>query len=204
MERVEEFAVIIGAPDRGKTTIEVNKILEKLAVGERTIVIIPDQSEKAWYPYYPVINAEKLETNFDVNFTGIVIIEYEEKVTFPFLYNLFEKKIIKDLNLVLDDPFYVEEGRPEKELMRIIKRKRQYSIDIFTTSHDFDNIPKAFFTYLTTFCLLYTSAPIINRLRQVSEGILKHKKEIDNIANVPKGHPNYHYKRWFKKDGKLL
>ena len=204
MERAEEFVVIIGASDRGKTTTELGIIKAILSAGERTIVIVPDQSEKAWYSYYPVINAEKLESDFDVNFTGIKILEYEDKVTFPFLYNLFEKGIIKDLNIVLDDPFYVEEGRPEKELMRIIKRKRQYSIDIFTTAHDFDNIPKAFFTYLTVFGLHYTSAPIINRLRQVSEGILRQKKQIDNIANVPKGHKNYHYKRLFKKDGTEL
>ena len=204
MERLEEFAVIIGAPGRGKTTTEVNVIQQKLKVDERTIVVVPDQSEKAWYPYYPVINADKLEKDFDVNFTGVKIIEYEEKSTFPFLYDLLEKGIIKDLNIVLDDPFYVEEGRPEKELMRIIKRRRQYSIDVFTTAHDFDNIPKAFFTYLTVFGLMYTSAPIINRVKQVSEGILQHKKEIDKIANVPFGHPNYHYIRWFKLDGTLL
>lgn len=204
MKRLEEFIAIIGAPGRGKTTALINTIKAKLRAGERTIVIVPDQSESAWFPYYPVINAESLKEKFNVNFKGILIVEYEEKLTFPFLYNLLQNGIIKNLNIVFDDPFYVEEGRPEKALMRIIKRRRQYSADVFTTSHSMDNIPKVFFPYLTAFGLLPTDAPIENRVKQVSKKIIQHKEEIDDIGDVKFGHKNYHYMRWFRRNGELL
>jgi len=204
MVRIEEFAVIIGAPGRGKSTSLLDIIKAKQSVGERTIVVVPDQSEKTWYPYYPVINAEDLDSKFDLKFKGVQIIEYEEKITFPFLYDLLKSGKLRDLNLVLDDPFYVEEGRPENQLMRIIKRRRQNKLDVFTTAHDFDNIPKAFFAYLTVFGLHYTSAPIKNRKDQVSYEIKKHKLEIDIQANVDRSNPEYYHKRFFRLDGTLL
>lgn len=200
-ERYCEFTEIIAAAGRGKTTLLINILETKLKAGERSLVIVPDLSEPAWFNY-PTIMSDDLETEFNPDFKGILCIEYEEKVTFPFIYKLFKEAKLKDLNLVLDDPFYCD-PTPESHIMKILARKRQYMIDIFSNAHSYDRVPPKFFTYITLFCLGYTEASILNRKEELAEFYSAHvqkKAEIDRIANVPKGHPNYYYFEFYKKD----
>lgn len=204
-DRYSHFTFIAGAPGRGKTTVLLQLLTQLVNGGDRALVILPDQSEPAWFPYYPVINAEDLEEQFNPNFTGICCIEWEEKITFPFLLKLFKKGLLKDLNLVLDDPTYAASpNRPEKELIRIMSRKRQYCIDIWSNAHSYDQIPQTFFQYITVYGLMFTDGEIINRLNQVPHHV-PIKKRIDAIAGQRKeNNPNYHYIEFFTKDGEKL
>lgn len=203
MERHPEFVEIIAAPARGKST-DLEKIINSKP-NERFLVIIPDTSEPLWHKY-PVINGDDLEEEFDPNFEGVLCIEQEEKVTFPYLYQLFKDEELKGLNLILDDPVYAEEYC-EKELIRILKRKRQYDIDIFSTSHSYDEVPPKFFSFITIFSLGYTEGELKNRKGNLGSAYnvhLQYHEEINAIAGTDKSDPNYYYRRAFRKNGELI
>lgn len=204
-QRYGEFIEIIGAPGRGKTKLLVDSLNLKVKQGDRALVVLPDQSEEAWFPYFPVIEAEDLEQKFDPNFKGICLIEWEEKLTFPFLLDLFKTRKLKNLNLVLDDPTYAASpNQPEKELIRILSRKRQYCLDVWSNAHSYDQVPKQFFQYITIYGLMFTSAEIKNRLGEVPHHV-PIKKRVDSIAGQRKdNNPNYHYCEFFYKNGEKL
>jgi len=205
MERYSEFTAIIGAPGRGKTTLLLEILKKLLKLGDRVLVIIPDQSEPAWFPFYPVINAEELETDFNPNFKGVCLVEWEEKITFPFLLKQFKSGALKNLNFVLDDPTYLASpNRPEKELIRILSRKRQYCIDVWSNAHSYDQLPQPFFQYITVYGLMFTDGEIINRLTQIKHHV-EIKKRVDTIAGQRKeNNKNYHYIEFFTKDGNKI
>lgn len=203
--RYADFITFVAAPGRGKTKLLIDAIKQKLKNGERVLVVLPDQSEPAWFPWYTngVIDAEDLEKKFNPNFKGVCLVEYEEKLTFPFLYKLFKSGKLKDLDLVLDDPQYVGE-KPEKELIRILSRKRQHGTDIWSNFHSHDQIPTKFFQYITIYGVGYTEAEIILRKEQLGEVHKKIKQQVDSIANVPKGHKNYYHFHFCNKLGEKI
>lgn len=201
--REPDFIEIIAAPGRGKTTLLINALKERLKNGDRVLIVLPDQSEAAWVPFikrFGVINAENLEEQFNPNFKNVCLVEFEEKITFEFLFNQFKKGVLKDLILVLDDPQYLNSS-PEKALIRILSRKRQFKADIFSNAHSFDQVPQKFFQYITLYGLGHTTAEIILRKDQLPKAIIDLKKRVDNISNVPKGKPNYYYYEFFNKFG---
>lgn len=214
--RYAEFFEIIADPGRGKTELLINALLSKLRSGDRALIVLPDQSEPAWFPFYReskptakypfiinnLIDADELEEKFNPNFEGIQLIEFEEKSTFPLLYKYFKAGQLKNLNLVFDDPQYLG-SKPEKEMIRILSRKRQYSCDIWSNAHSHDQVPNSFFQYITVYGLGHTSAEIINRKDQLPKSHLTIKKEVDRIANVERGNPKYYFFTFYKKDGTL-
>lgn len=201
-ERIALFTMILGAQGRGKTTLMLNAIKHKLSLGGRALVVLPDQSEKAWYPYYPVINSDELEEKFNPNFTGVCLIEWEDRITFPFLLKKFKAGILKDLDLVLDDPQYMlPPNRPEKEVIRLCSRTRQYGVDIWSNAHGYDQIPLPFIQYITTYGLMYTRGDITNRANQLGHHI-PIMQRVNEIAGESRtNNPNYHYVEFFTKDG---
>lgn len=206
MSRFADFTEIIASPGRGKTT-ELIKILEHKVKnkGERCLVVLPDTSEKAWWNY-PMIFSDDLESDFDKNFKGIVTIEYEENITFPFLYEQFKYEGLNNLNLVLDDPFYAE-GRPEKQIRMILARKRQYGIDIFSNAHSYDQVPPIFFPYITIFGVGYIEAEIKNRRLELGEDFNTHvniRRQVNNYAGINKNDPKYHTFYYFKRNGEKI
>jgi hypothetical protein len=205
-KRYADFTEIIGTAGRGKTTQLLNILNYKVQKkGERCLVVIPDGSEKAWFDY-PTIFSDDLETDFDINFEGILCIEYEENLTFPFLYKKFKHDGLANLNLVLDDPFYAE-GRPEKEIRMILARKRQWAIDIFSNSHSYDQVPPIFFPYITIFGLGYTEAEIVNRRKQLGEHFDIHcrmRNAVNKFAGLDKSKPEYYNFVYFLKNGEII
>ena len=204
-ERIAHFIMILGAQGRGKTTVLLDALKHKISLEDRALVILPDQSEKAWFPYYPVINSEDLEEQFDPNFKGICLIEWEEKITFPFLLKLFKSGKLKNLNLVLDDPQYMlPPNRPEKEIIRICSRTRQYGIDIWSNAHGYDQIPPSFISYITVYGLMYTRGDIINRADQLGHHAPIVKRVNQIAGETPENNPNFHYIEFFNKNGEKL
>ena len=200
-----EFVEIIAAPGRGKTHQLIQILETKLNAGERSLVIVPDGSEPAWFNY-PTIFSDDLEEKFNPNFKGILCIEYEEKLTLPFVYKLFKEGKLKDLNFVLDDPFYCD-PRPEPEIRKILARKRQYMIDCFSNAHSYDRVPPLFFSYITIFGLGYTETGIVNRREQLEPDYTSHvqkRGEVNAIANVEKDNINYHHFQYYRRDGKNI
>ncbi len=206
MERYADFTEFISAQGRGKTKQLIDILNFKVnSKGERALVILPDMSEQAWFDY-PTIYADDLEELFDKDFTGVVCIEYEENQTFPFLYNQFKYEGLKRLNLVLDDPHYVE-GRPEKELIRILARKRQYEIDIFSNAHSYDQVPAIFFPYISIFAVGFTETEIVNRKQQLGGDFPIHsklRKSINFYAGTDKTKPEYFNFLYFKRNGEII
>jgi hypothetical protein len=206
MSRYADFTEIIATAGRGKTTQLLNILKHKVERNnERCLVVIPDGSEKAWFDY-PTIFHDDLETDFDPNFTGIVCIEYEENITFPFLYDQFKNHGLSNLNLVLDDPHYAE-GRPEKEIRMILARKRQWAIDIFSNAHSYDQVPPIFFPYITIFGLGYTEAEIVNRRKQLGMDYETHcriRQQVNDYAGRDNSRPEYFNFIYFLKNGEIL
>jgi hypothetical protein len=206
MERYADFTEFISAQGRGKTKNLVDILKYKVEVkGERAIVILPDTSEPAWFDY-PIIYSDDLEETFDKDFKGIICIEYEENETFEFLYNQFKRSGLKRLNFVLDDPYYVE-GRPEKPLIRILARKRQYEIDIFSNAHSYDQVPAIFFPYISIFAVGFTETEIVNRKQQLGADYPVHcklRRNINAYAGTDKTNKNYYNFLFFKRNGEIL
>jgi hypothetical protein len=202
-DRYPEFVEIIAAPGRGKST-DLEKVINSKA-NERFLVIIPDTSEPLWHKY-PLINGDDIEEEFNPDFEGVLCVEQEEKLTFPYLYKLFKEEKLKGLNLILDDPVYAEEYC-EKELVRILKRKRQYDIDIFSTSHSYDEVPPKFFSFITIYSLGYTEGELNNRRGNLGSSYskhLEHHNEVNRLAGIDKSKPEYYLRRAFRKNGDLI
>lgn len=203
MDRYAEFFAFVGAPGRGKTTQLIQAIEFKLSKGDRALVIVPDLKEKAWFPYFAkngIIASEDLEEKFNPNFKGVQLVEYEEKITFPFLQKLFKKNDLKNLNLVLDDPWYIE-GRPEQDLLKVVKRARQMSCDVWTNAHHLDQIPQALIPYITVYGLMYTRGPIVLRRKQLGH-LEEAKMYVDRVAGVSRTNKlKYHHIAYIKEDG---
>ena len=139
-ERYSHFIAVVGAPGRGKTTLVVNGITQKIKKGDRALIIIPDRNEKAWYPYYnQLVEPENIE-DFNPNFKGVCVMEYKKGVTFQYLLPLMQKGVLRDLNVVLDDPYYAHRN-PEEQLITMLSRQRQFQIDTWTNAHGFDQLP---------------------------------------------------------------
>ena len=205
MQRNRDFLTIIAAQGRGKTTKLMELINSRLKQNERFIVIVPDTSEPTWFPY-EIIFADELEQNFDVNFTGVICLEFEFKKTIPFLADLMKNNKLKSFSLVMDDPSFVEDYQ-DKELKYIMSRRRQFDFDMFTTGHTYDSLPPLFYRYLSLFCISHIDSPISLRTKHLGENYHFHKNkiiEVNRLTGNDKEKKCYHNFYVFRKNGKNL
>ena len=154
-KRPAEFFLVIGAPNTGKTTWLL-KILLALARGQRVLVVDPDGNEPTWWKFKSINIRDKRAMK---NWTkGVRVIQLAEQDTdgydtFDVLYN---KKVFTNGVLVLDDCNTYVQANPNKHLMNLLRRKRQYSIDIFAAAHGFTEIPPKFYSFATKYTLFKT------------------------------------------------
>jgi hypothetical protein len=205
-ERPAEVFAIIGAPNRGKTTFLIDKLTYLMDnCNDRVLLIVPELNEKAWFPFFkdnPLLEFGcNLEEKFNPTWKGVQIMEYEEDVTFPFLWEKLRScQEFKNFNLVLDDPIYMEE-RPEKKIPYVIKRKRQNEFDVWTTAHSFDDLPRKLLSLITVYIVGHTLDEITLRKTQLGH-FTPIKNRINQETNVPFGNKAYHIFKAFHRDGK--
>lgn len=196
MSRSAEFTEIIGQPRCGKTTFLLNTINDLVKNGDRALIIDPDGAEPAWFKF-PIIE----KSSFDPEFKGIKVMQYEDDETFDFLLDQMQTGKLKNLNLVLDDANVYAESHIEQPLKTILRRKRQYMVDIWATAHGYTDVPPKFFTFITQYVLFETSDEIDRRKKEIPsfEKHLEIKRRVD-LTN--KKTP--YYKEFFNKYGEPL
>ena len=59
-------------------------------------------------------------------------------------------------NLVLDDCRCYVDAAPEPDMMTLLRRKRQYGLDVFAMAHGFTEVPPKFYTFATHYILFST------------------------------------------------
>lgn len=187
-KRIRQFTAIVGQPGSGKSTLGKNLIEKMVAAGNRCIIVDPDGQEKLWHGY-PLLDLTKDPATALKTFKGIVVVEYTRKETFKLLQQHYRNGI-----LMLDDANTYTIPSVEPELLFIMKRKRQYNLDIFTTAHGFTEIPASFFTYITQYALFSTSDDPERRSRNIQhyERVLQVKEFVDE-----QGKTNPHYVEFF-------
>lgn len=163
-KRQPKMFSIFAKPGAGKTTKLIEIIKRKVAAGDRAIVVDPDGAEEAWdqFKRYESI------TQVPDNFKGVVVVEWQEKVTFA---NIRNRCMARDAQgndtkrpkwgnfmLVLDDPNTYAHPNVEDELQNLLRRKRQYGIDIWTTAHGWSECPQGFLRFIDVYILGPTSA----------------------------------------------
>jgi hypothetical protein len=134
MSRQPKLFTIIGEPGCGKTERLIAHIrLRVTKNADRVIVIDPDGGEDKWNQFLRVDDINKLESN--PNFKGVVVIPWEEGITFKLLRKWAESKKLTNYIMVLDDVNAYATPRPEDDMLYFLRRKRQAGVDVFTTAH---------------------------------------------------------------------
>lgn len=176
MSRQAKFTIMLGEPGSGKSTL-VEEIIGESK--QPTLVVDPDGEEDIWMAWDEIDimstgAASELRTFKDKRMTI-----YEEKVTF--------EKLVKNYrngNLVLDDcRCYVDAG-VEDNMMLLLRRKRQYGLDVFAMAHGFTEVPPKFFTFATHYILFSTEDEASRVKRNIPnyEDFMAVKEHVDHKA----------------------
>jgi len=189
---------IFAKPGAGKTTKLIDIIKRRVAKGDRALVIDPDGCEEAWDQF----KRYESVTQVPENFRGVAVVEWEEGITFE---NIRKRCMGRDAKgndlkgakwgnfmLVLDDPNTYAHPNVEDALQNILRRKRQYGLDIWTTAHGWGECPQGFLRFIDVYILGPTSATPKERAsllgdRDVVNRHLAAKRKVDDFK---KQHPD--------------
>lgn len=142
----------------GKTTFVID-IIKRLYKKKRCISILKDDMEEAYYDsMFTKLDLSK-QTDIDKLSTaknGAFVILWEKKETFPILLKLATEKKLTNWVLNLDDANTYYHPVPEDSLKDLSRRRRQYSVDVFASSHGWSQVPVFLFDYVTHYSLFAT------------------------------------------------
>tara|TARA_R110001599_G_scaffold129074_1_gene303135 strand:- start:53 stop:736 length:684 start_codon:yes stop_codon:yes gene_type:complete len=190
--RQAKMVALFGKPGSGKTT-ELLRLM-KLGVkkGERFLCIDPDGQE-ALYDDSIFTHYNTIEDLPDL-WKGCAVVIYKSskekskliagEPTFPYML----KKCVTNngeptsrkqhgdwynFTLILDDANTYMRGQIESELATILGRKRQFGMDIITTSHGWGNCPAEFMRYIDVYRLGPTDDSPASRAQVLTGPITK-------------------------------
>lgn len=148
-KRQPKMFAIVAEPGAGKTSRMIEHIENQVAKGGRVIVIDPEGGEDAWNRFIRIDDVELLKKH--PKFTGVVVLKWQEGVTFKALRNLTETKKLTNWTLILDDPNVYATPVPEEDLAYFLRRKRQGGVDFLTTAHTWKELPPKFIRFIDYF-----------------------------------------------------
>jgi hypothetical protein len=192
---------IFAKPGSGKTYKLIQLLRARVAKGDRAIVIDPDGAEDAWDQF------TRYDSVADVpdNFKGIVVVEYHEGKTFSNIYARCTAKKLKNFMLVLDDPNIYSLPSPEDELANLLRRKRQYSMDILTTSHGWSECPQAFLRFIDIYILGPTDSSPRERSALLGRTVMtRHERWKLLVDQHKRTKPNEYPWVIFQRDGQKI
>ena len=173
MMRESRFTEIIGMPGSGKTTFLI-RFLKRFAQAEPLLVIDPDGNEPAWDKVSWINPADPVAMSRWQS--GWRKTQYDpEDSCFKAVIDNF-----RNGHLVLDDANVYAASRPDDHLKHLLKRKRQFGIDIWSTAHGFTEMPAMFYTYITHYVLFPTlddpgrrkiNIPMFDRLLEIKKAV---------------------------------
>tara|TARA_R110001599_G_scaffold87155_5_gene232929 strand:+ start:115 stop:795 length:681 start_codon:yes stop_codon:yes gene_type:complete len=219
--RQAKMVALFGKPASGKTT-ELLRIM-KLGISkkERFLCVDPDGQE-ALYDDSIFTHYNTIEEVPD-NWSGCAVVIYKSakeksklitgEPTFPYML----KKCITNngepttrkqhgdwynFTLILDDANTYMRGQIESELTTILGRKRQFGMDIITTSHGWGNCPAEFMRYIDVYRLGPTDDSPASRQQVLTSPITKKHLEWQiAVNNYKKKNPEKYVWASFTRNG---
>jgi len=219
--RQAKMIALFGKPGSGKTTELLRMIKLGLSQGQRYMCIDPDGQESLYddrmFTHYNTI--EEVPDNW----TGAAVVIYKSvkeksklipgESTFPYM---LKKCITNDgqpttrgqhgdwynFTLILDDANTYMRGQIESELATILGRKRQFGMDIITTSHGWGNCPAEFMRYIDVYRLGPTDDSPASRSQVLTAPITKRHLAWQTAVNdYKKANPNKYVWAAFTRNG---
>jgi hypothetical protein len=168
---------------RGKTHLIKNGfLLPKVAQAGRGIVIDPHGAEPEWNgPQF-----ERLESVHDLkpDFKGIKVLFYEEKETFPVLWDMIQTHKLSGFPIVFDDlNAYAQTGMEKKQKIFFVL-SRNKGIDILCTAHNWYETPAKIFGTIDVFVLGPTNDGPEARADKLKGGALEKHQYWKKIADA--------------------
>lgn len=180
MARQPKMYAYFAKPGAGKTTALIQRINARLKKGDRAIVVDPDGCEPAWDKYKRVDSVLQIPADFK----GVYVVPHEEGETFRDIMQQCKKRKLVNFMLVLDDPNVYATPKPEEELGYLLKRKRQFGMDILTTAHGWGECPQAFMRFIDIYIIGPTDSTPAERqsllTKAVAERHMQWKQKVDN------------------------
>lgn len=169
-------------PGAGKTTALINVIKQKVGKGDRAIVVDPDGCEAAWDKFKRVESVKDIPTDFK----GVYVVPHEDGETFKDLQNRLKKRELFNFMLVLDDPNVYATPKPEPELSYLLKRKRQFGMDILTTAHGWGECPQAFMRFIDIYIIGPTDSSPTERQSLLTKAVSDRHMQWKQAVNKAK------------------
>lgn len=173
---------LFAKPGAGKTTKLIAMVKGRVAKGDRAIVVDPDGCEPAWDKF------KRVESINDIpkDFKGVYVVPHEEAQTFKDLVARCKKRQLVNFMLVLDDPNTYATPKPEDELAYLLKRKRQFGMDIVTTAHGWGECPQAFMRFIDIYVIGPTDSAPTERQSLLTKPVADRHFQWKNLVNQKK------------------
>ncbi len=152
MARTAKCIVLAGFNGTGKSTMLKKLVEAEVKAGGKALIVTPDDIE---WPEYHFIDPEDPG---QFQFKGVKKIIYNDTGTIEQITTNFRNGI-----LPLDDCRSYLTAQTDKEIHRLLIRRRQMQVDVVAVGHGFTEIPPKFFTFATHFILFKTEDDIYSR-----------------------------------------
>lgn len=199
------FTYVIGMQGVGKTSTTMKKLKDE-ATRVRVLNVLFDDQEEAFHD--PTIKTIDLNSNADcLAFlkakNGMFKVEWQKDKTFSRLLQLVNLKPmpLKHFILNMDDANAFFMPKPEDALAAILKRRRQYKVNIYASAHGFKQVPVTAFDYLSHYLLFATAG---NGLHARKENVHDYEglKQCVDLVNSKYQQGFKHTKIYIDKFGK--